>query len=67
MLGSAVDVPDSPVHLQNSTNHFVHGIKTGEPYFDLCQDRLCRDAQEILEAGRLSAETGEEISLPLPL
>jgi len=65
--GKSVEVPPAPKHLQNCTNHFIHGIKTGEPFFDLCQDRPCRDAQEILEAGRLSAETGEEISLPLPL
>jgi predicted dehydrogenase len=63
--GSAVEVPRAEAHLKDSAAHFVHGIRTGEPFQSLCQDRICRDTQEILEGGLQSVEAGSEISLPL--
>ncbi|NQV26191.1 MAG: Gfo/Idh/MocA family oxidoreductase [Rhodopirellula sp.] len=63
--GSEVDVPPPAPHLLDSAAHFLHGIRTGEPFQPLCQDRICRDTQEILEGGRQSVEAGSEISLPL--
>ncbi len=63
--GSEVEVPRAAAHLTNSAAHFVHGIRTGEPFQSLCQDRVCRDTQEILEGGLQSVEAGSEISLPL--
>lgn len=63
--GSEVEVPPSAEHLKNSAAHFLHGIRTGEPFQQLCQDRICRDTQEILEGGLQSVEAGSEISLPL--
>ena len=63
--GSEVEVPRAAERLTNSASHFVHGIRTGEPFQSLCQDRICRDTQEILEGGLLSVEAGSEISLPL--
>ncbi|MGZ0172908.1 MAG: Gfo/Idh/MocA family protein [Planctomycetales bacterium] len=63
--GSEVEVPPAASHLTDSAAHFLHGIKSEEPYQALCQDRVCRDTQEILEGGLQSVEAGSEISLPL--
>lgn len=63
--GREVNVPDLAPHLRNASVNFLHGLQTGEPFAPLCQARLCRDAQEVLEAGILSAESGSEVSLPL--
>lgn len=63
--GKAVKVPKPPVHLRNATAHFIHCLKSGEAFTPLCQDRLARDAQEILEAGLDAAESGQAVSLPL--
>lgn len=64
--GQAVAVPAKSAERQNATQHFLHCLETGEPFMALCQDRIARDAQEILEAGLLSASRGSEVSLPLP-
>ncbi len=63
--GQAIEVPELPASQTNATAHFVHGIQSGESFTALCQDRICRDAQEILEAGTLAAEDGGPVSLPL--
>ncbi|HEY1171556.1 MAG TPA: Gfo/Idh/MocA family oxidoreductase [Verrucomicrobiae bacterium] len=63
--GKAVKVPKPAPHLRNATAHFVHCLQTGEAFHPLCQDRVARDAQEILEAGLIAAETGNAVSLPL--
>jgi len=63
--GKAVKVANPPKHLRNATAHFVHCLKTGEEFHPLCQDRLARDAQEILEAGLIAADEGGAVSLPL--
>ena len=63
--GSEVAVPPAAAHLMDSAAHFLHGIRTGEPFQPLCQDRICRDTQEILEGGLQSVATGSEVSLPL--
>lgn len=63
--GSEVEAPPSVPHLIDSAAHFLHGIRTGDAFQSLCQDRVCRDTQEILEAGMQSVEAGSEISLPL--
>lgn len=63
--GKAVKVPKPAPHLRNATAHFVHCLKTGEEFHPLCQDRVARDAQEILEAGLIAADSGNAVSLPL--
>jgi predicted dehydrogenase len=64
--GIAVSVPEPTPAMRTASANFLHGVTSGEPFFPLCQDRVARDAQEILEAGLLSAESGSEVSLPLP-
>lgn len=63
--GEDLSVPQPPPELRSATAHFLHGIETGQPYLQLCSERVSRDAQEILEAGLLSVERGAEVSLPL--
>jgi predicted dehydrogenase len=63
--GVEVKVPKAPAHLRNASAHFLHCLATGENFLPLCNDRVGRDAQEILEAGLRSAHGGKEVSLPL--
>jgi predicted dehydrogenase len=63
--GSPVEVPAAAEHLTNPAAHFVHGIRTGEPFQALCRADSGRAAQEILEAGRKSARSGQQVTLPL--
>ncbi len=63
--GKPVKVPRPVSHMRHASAHFIHCLQTGEPFHLLCNDRVGRDAQEILEAGLQSAERGTEISLPL--
>jgi predicted dehydrogenase len=63
--GSPVELTPVPAHMKNATAHFLHGLDTGESFFELCSDRLGRDVQEILEAGLQSVARGQEVSLPL--
>ena len=65
--GSPIDIPDAPPELANAASHFCRIIQNETTPWILCQDRISRDAQEILEAGRRSAQSGREISLPLSL
>lgn len=64
--GEDVPVSDLPPEQRNSAVHFIHCLQTGEPFNILCQDRIGRDTQEILEAGTIAADTGEAVGLPLP-
>ncbi len=63
--GEEIPVPESPEHLQNCTEYFVHCVDSGETSMPLCEDTIGRDAQEILEAGILSADDHASVSLPL--
>ena len=63
--GKEVKVPKVAAHLKSASANFIHCLQTGDAFYDLTIDRLSRDAQEILEAGLLSAEEGSEVSLPL--
>ena len=63
--GVEVPVPPLPPEQRSAAAAFLYGLETGEPFPDLCRDRVGRDAQEILAAGLLSAARGAEVSLPL--
>lgn len=65
--GVPLEVPPPPPHLQSASAHFVHAVGTGEPLLPLCDPRVGRDTQEILEAGLISAQRGREVSLPLSI
>lgn len=63
--GVEIAVPPLPPELRTASAHFLHCLETGEPFTPLCNDRIGRDTQEILEAGLRSIECGAEVSLPL--
>ncbi len=63
--GEAITVPNLSEEQSNTAAHFLHCLSTGEAFNTLCQDRICRDTQEILEAGKIAAEEGESVSLPM--
>lgn len=65
--GSVVELPPAEASLKDSAAHFIHCIRTGDEFFPLCRDSVCRDAQEILEAGLRACESGREVTLPLQL
>jgi predicted dehydrogenase len=61
--GNAVEVPAAP--FLNAPACFRHCLETDTPFPELCQDRVGRDAQEILQAGLLAADRNAAVSLPL--
>lgn len=63
--GAPIQVPELPPERRTASAHFVHALASGGEFLPLCQDRVARDAQEILEAGLASAQSGSEVSLPL--
>ena len=63
--GTEINVPELSKEHRDSTAHFIHCLKTNEPFTPLCQDRICRDTQEILEAGTIAADEGCSVSLPI--
>ncbi len=65
--GIEVAVDPLPEDQRNATNYFLSRISQGLPIEGLCSGEVSRDAQEILEAGLLSASEGQTISLPLPI
>ncbi len=65
--GVAVDVPEPPVEAASASAYFLHCIANDLPIEGICSAAVGRDAQEILEAGLLSATYGEAVSLPLPV
>ena len=62
--GTEVQVPEAPPHMRNASVHFLHCLATGEPFNELCQADVGRDAQEILAAGLRAAESGVAVELP---
>lgn len=65
--GIEVQVDPLPEDQTNATNYFLSRISQGLPIEGICSAEVGRDAQEILEAGLISARDGQAISLPLPL
>ena len=65
--GVEVDVPPLPAEMGSASAHFLHCIANDLPVAGLCGAAISRDAQEILEAGLLSADSGVAISLPIPV
>jgi len=63
--GEWVDVPEPPEEARTATDYFLSRIILDEPVEGLCSAGISRDAQEILEAGLISARIGAEVSLPL--
>jgi len=54
-----------PEGRRNGPEHLIHCIETGEPVVGTCNAVVSRNAQEILEAGLISADTGREVTIPI--
>lgn len=65
--GTEVPVLDPEPWLRNSANHFVHVIRSDAQPWTLCHPMHARNAQEMLEAGLRSSQTGRHQTLPLSL
>ena len=63
--GEAVPLDALPEGERNGPEYFVGCIRRGEDPVGLTNPDLSRGAQEILEAGLLSATTGMAVSLPV--
>ena len=50
---------------RNGPQHFLHCIRSGNPVEGMCSPENSLDAQEVIEAARLSVVTGQKIPLPL--
>ncbi|MFQ6130692.1 MAG: Gfo/Idh/MocA family protein [Armatimonadota bacterium] len=63
--GTTIAAPDPPDHWRDPVAHFVWCLKNEKEPQGPSSAQICRDAQEILEAGILSCEQGRQIDLPL--
>jgi len=63
--GIEIEVPELPKHLRDSASFFFHHIRTGEPIKGICSPDVSFQAQQVLEAGLISAREGRTIQLPL--
>jgi predicted dehydrogenase len=53
----------APIGSRNGPEHFVHSIRTGRPFMDLCSAEVGLAAQEILDAGLKSERSGRRVNL----
>jgi predicted dehydrogenase len=60
-----IDVEPLPEGRRNGPEYMLWCLDHGEPPGDTCSARVSRDAQEIMEAGLIAAESGTRVSLPL--
>ncbi len=61
--GVALEIPALPAHLQNATNHFVHGIQSGERFHDLVEADVNVAAQQSLSRGLESAAKQQRLDM----
>lgn len=57
--------PDPAAPYRSGPEYLLHCIQTNSPVEGFCSPKVSRDAQEILEAGLRSADTGQTQTLPL--
>lgn len=50
---------------RNAPEYMLYCLETDEPIEGFCSMEVSRNAQEILEAGKRAADTGQTVSLPL--
>jgi len=63
--GRTIEPDPIPPGRRNAPEHLIHCIETGEPVMGTCNAVVSRNAQEILEAGLISADTGREVTIPV--
>ncbi len=60
-----MDPPPLPEGEQNGPEYLISCLEAGRDVEGQCSAKVSRDAQEILEAGLLSADRGETIRIPI--
>jgi len=63
--GRVIEAPALEAPRRNGPEFFVHCVRSGEPIEGPCSPEVSHDAQEVVEAARLSVLTGQKVSLPL--
>jgi len=63
--GETIDVAPFPANHRSGPAYFIDRLASGQPFEGLTSVEICRDAQEILEAGLEAMRTGHEVGLPL--
>jgi len=65
--GQEIEVPEPPEGMRNSAEFFLSHVRQRKPIEGLCSPEVGLMAQEVLEAGIISAQEGTAVSLPLPV
>lgn len=60
-----IDPEPLPKSKRNAAEYLIHCLETDEPIEGLCCPKVSRDAQEILEAGLVSSDSGKAVNLPM--
>ncbi len=60
-----VDLPSPEPGQRNAAEYLLACLEAGTDVEGMCSAQVGRDAQEILEAGLISARTGQRVDLPL--
>jgi len=63
--GVDLDVAKPLPHMQSASSHFLWGLESEWNYFAMVDPALCCGAQEILQAGVNSVDSGAKVKLPL--
>jgi predicted dehydrogenase len=51
-------------HRSNGFAHFIWALETGNDLYPLCRPAICRNTQEVLDAGLRAAKEGSTVTLP---
>jgi predicted dehydrogenase len=57
--------PPTTAPRRSAPEYLIHCLETGAPIEGFCSAKVSRDAQEILEAGLRSADSGQFVTLPV--
>jgi len=63
--GQVIEPPALDYPRRSGPEYFIHCIQNGQPIEGVCSPENSHDAQQIMEAARLSVLTGQRIDLPL--
>jgi predicted dehydrogenase len=66
-FGERLDAPPLAAGQRTAAEFFLSHIRSGEPITGLCGADIGLMAQEVVEAGLISAADGHAVSLPLPV
>lgn len=60
-----IEAPPTQAPRRSGPEYLIHCLQSGEPIEGFCSMSVSRDAQEILEAGKRAADSGQTMNLPL--